>query len=57
VIWNWLSFLKGLDATDVCCIIDNSFLEANRVVVEFFLFVRMLVVAFFESVVSLSWSS
>jgi hypothetical protein len=29
VIWNWLSFVKGLDVTDVDCIIDNSFLEAN----------------------------
>jgi hypothetical protein len=49
-IWNSLLFVKGLDAADVDCIIDNSFLEANRAAV--FLFVRMLVVAFFESIVS-----
>jgi hypothetical protein len=33
VIWNWLSFVKGLDATDVNNIIDNSLLEANCAVV------------------------
>jgi hypothetical protein len=33
VIWNWLSFLKGLGTTDGDYIIDNSFLEANRAIV------------------------
>jgi hypothetical protein len=33
VTWNWLSFVKGLDATDVNNIIDNSLLEANCAVV------------------------